>query len=253
MAERPVFISVTVPDGAGKDSCWKAAKALLPPAPTILKIGKPSSIIINGRETFVDQRISRVLDAFHAWADAQRNIQLTCFANTLYVMFQWGVQERYWRSKVHPDMVFSLRDGYVDPVAYAPYYANSTLGKMDIPERISILHKLHGSPFRDTTVFLDVDPSIAVRRIEERLQAEAQIQGRLMRPKWIHQHENVRALTLIHQEFFRVLEYLEENKNTNVCVIDTNELSKQEVGKRLAGGIMSGYNSRRHCISPIAA
>lgn len=136
-----------------------------------------------------------------------------------------------------PDLVFSLRDGYFDPAAYAPYYMPHTLGRLSIPERINFLRRLHGSPFRDRTVFLDIEPELAVIRIAERIEREKGMEGQLMRPKWAHQHENCRDLSLIRNEFLGVLTYLEA-RGTAFSLIDVNRRTRESVGEQLAKNIL---------------
>lgn len=234
----PELVSATGPDGAGKDTAWKNALPLLPHDLRILKIGKPSSVIINGDERYVDVGMSHRLDWLHSWADTQRSKTLTSIANTMYVMFQWRIQEPVWTRRIHPDLVFSLRDGYVDPAAYAPYYTPQTLGKLPIPDRIDTLYRLHHSPFRHHTIFLDVDPAVAVRRIEERMEREKEAQG-LVRPKWVHQHENLEDLTGIRAEYGRVLAHMKAVRNTRISTIDTTNQPRETIGLRLAQEILT--------------
>lgn len=241
--EVPLFISATGPDGAGKDTAWKNAMPHLSSDLTIVKIGKPSSVIQNGKEIYVHTATSRILDSLHSWADSKRSKKLTLLSNALIVLFQWRVQEPWLIYQAKPDLVFSLRDGYADPAAYARYYSPDTLGKQTIPKRIETLQKIHGSPIRDLTVFLDVSPEVAVWRISERMQREATQQG-LLRPKWIHQHENVEDLTAIREEYLAVLGYLQKNKGTQVERIDTNNMRKPDVGSRLAFYINQGTLGR---------
>lgn len=239
--EAPIYISATGPDGAGKDTAWRNAKPLLPTEITLVKIGKPSSIIKDGIETYVHAGMSRALDAFHGWADVQRSRKLTLLSNTLYVMFQWKVQEPLLISQVKPDVVFSLRDGYVDPAAYAPYYSAESLGRLDIPQRIDTLRRLHGSPYRDHTIFMDVNPKEAVKRINERLHREANLKG-LIRPKWVHQHENQADLQMIRDEYFKVLAHMEKFRGTQVSYLDTNSASRSQIGTAVANVILKAFD-----------
>lgn len=235
-----VRVSATGPDGAGKDTAYRIAKKGFPSDITIVKIGKPSSIISCGTETYIHTRVSKRLDALHEWADSTRSRLLTSAVNTMYVLWQWRVQEPYLVAKVHPNMVLSLRDGYIDPCAYAPYYTPRTLGKMPIPQRISFLKNLHGSPYRDHSIFLDVDPAIAIQRIKERVKRESAMQpGTLVRPKWQHQHENLEDLTGIRCEFLATLGYLRDSGKTRISCIDTSHISKEDAGSRLAHLIFS--------------
>lgn len=239
MGERIVRISATGPDGAGKDTAWRNAKTSLPPNLKILKIGKPSSCIFQGKETYIDTGASRFLDSLHTWADARRSKMLTSMANTLYVMFQWRYQEPFWTNKIKPDVVFSLRDGYADPAAYAPYYMPNSLGRLKIPRRIDFLRALHGSPFRDLTIFLDIDPNVAVARIDERIKREALENKAVLRPKWQHQHENIEDLTGIRDEFLRVLDHLCCVRKTQLGYINTTNTPKEEVGSCLATKVIA--------------
>lgn len=242
--EAPLFISATGPDGAGKDTAWRHAKPHLPEDITIVKIGKPSSIIRGGNEEYVHQPVSKVLDQFHSWADAKRSRHLTLISNFLYVMFQWRVQEPLLIHQINPDLVFSLRDGYVDPAAYAPFYSGSSLGRLAIPDRISALRAMHGSPFRDLTIYMDVDPQTAVARIEERMRREAVDSNGVIRPKWVHQHENERDLAAIRTEYFAVLDHVKGKRGTDVIQLSTTEATKSEIGAQLAKGIIDRVKNR---------
>lgn len=238
-------ISVTGPDGAGKDTAWRTALEHIDLSElTVLKIGKPSSIFRGGEERHVDVELSRVLDWAHEWADYKRSRLMTSVSNTAYVMFQWRIQEKLWSYRIRPDIIFSLRDGYVDPAAYAPYYMPDTLGRLSIPNRINFLHGLHGSPRRDHTIFLDIDPVIAVERIANRIEAQnEQIRktdsSRPIRPKWQHQHENVQDLTAIREEFFSVLKHL-ENSGTQIGTVDAS-YEIPTVGQDLASKLSQAF------------
>lgn len=240
----PIRVSATGPDGAGKDTAWRYAKSQLPEDLLILKIGKPTSYFVGGVETFVQSAQSRQLDLFHEWADARRSKVLTSLANTLYVVFQWRFQEPSWTQKLAPDMVFSLRDGYVDPSAYARYYTPTTLGKLSVPDRIKALRAIHGSPYRDHTVFLDISPEVAVRRIQMRIEAESAmpVDGKPVRPKWQHQHENVKDLTFIRGEYREVLGHLNHWCGTRVTEVAVDGKPKEQVGRELARSIMTNFS-----------
>lgn len=234
----PLRVSVTGPDGAGKDTAWRMVKPHLPPELRVVKIGKPSSVILDGRERPVHVPVSRTLDWVHEWADHKRSRRLTALSNTAYVLFQWRAQEAWLTSQVQPDLVFSLRDGYADPAAYAPYYTTGTLGRLEIPDRIDMLHTLHGSPLRDHTIFLDIEPAVAIQRIAERLERERNMTKKPMREKWVHLHENESDLAEIREEFFDVLSHLRE-RGTQTDKIDTTPLSREAVGERLTHKILT--------------
>ncbi|MBI3397148.1 hypothetical protein HY045_01585 [Candidatus Woesebacteria bacterium] len=225
-----VFVSATGPDGAGKDTAWRVVRDLLPKDLKIVKIGKPSSVVTDGQEQFVQIGISRSLDKLHERADRTRNHRFITMANFLYVMFQWRLQEPYWTKRIKPDLVFSLRDGYVDPSAYAPFYASDSLGKIGIPGRIAFLRSLHGSPFRNYTLFLDIMPQIAVERIKLRIEGEKKLKADIKRPKWQHEHENLEGLTRIRGEYYLVLKYIEEYCMTKVQKFDVSKTSKLDAG-----------------------
>ncbi len=235
--ESLVRISATGTDGVGKDTVWRISKQAIPSDLRIVKIGKPSSIILGGREEFVDQQVSAALDRLHTKADESRNRHLTSAVNALIIMFQWRYQEPRLIRRYNPDVVFSLRDGYADPAAYAPYYTPESLGALPIPQRLAYLRRLHGSPYRDHTIFLDVDPEVAVARIDERIAQEAISGERLVRPKWRHQHENNNGLREIRAEFFRVLEVLQE-EGTAVTYIDTTGVSPHDVSEQFVSTLM---------------
>lgn len=239
--ETPVRISATGPDGAGKDTAWRFAKPHLPEQLRILKIGKPTSLVVNGNECFVDITTSHFLDSIHGWADRKRSRLLISLTNCAYVLFQWRIQEPLWISKFHPDIIFSLRDDYTDPAAYAPFYMPETLGKLPIPQRIDRLYQILHSPLRHHTVFLDIDPNLAVRRIDERFENERTTQV-LIQPKRVHMHENVAVLTAIRCEFFSVLDYLKTYRKVEVGYVDAS-LPKKQVGEKLATYILQNIRS----------
>lgn len=233
-------ISVTGPDGVGKDTGWLNAKKLLPSDLVILKVGRPSSLVVGGHEEFVHTKATSFLNHLHQLADKQRNLYLTGVVNVLNVTFQWRFQEPYLIRRFSPDLVFSLRDAYLDPAAYSVYYLPGTLGRMPIPQRIDFLHALLASPYRDHSVFLDIDPKTSVERIDKRIADGAIGHGRDL-PDWKHQHETVESLRMIRDEFLKTAEYLAAHKGTRVTIVDTNKSTRGEVAQIIAGNIMSAY------------
>lgn len=219
--QSPLRISITGMDGSGKSSAYRAFVASVPEDLTVVRISRFSSVIRNGEEQIVDRQISQGLDNFHSWADSTKNRKVVSVANALCVLYAWRIQEKRLTQKYKPDLVLALRDPYIDPMAYARFYSPHTLGAMPLECREKTLKRLHGAPVSDSIIFLDVDPVVAVARIDQRIREEAQATTQLERAKWVHLHENVTDLAAIRLEYSATLSYFQSRYGIEVKEIDT--------------------------------
>lgn len=242
--QSPLRISITGMDGSGKSSAYRAFVASVPENLTVVRISRFSSVIHNGEEQIVDRQISQGLDNFHSWADSTKNRRVVSVANALSVLYAWRVQEKQLVKKYGPDLVLALRDPYIDPIVYAKFYSPDTLGAMTLEGREKVLKGLHGAPVSNSVVFLDVDPQVAVGRIDQRLKEEAQAKTQLERSKWVHLHENITDLTAIRLEYANALSYFQSRHGTEIIEIDTVRHSKSEVAKILRAALLQPFENQ---------
>ena len=227
----PVRVSITGMDGSGKSSAYRAFVESVPADLTVVRISRFCSVIENGEERIVGRRVSEALDNVHEWADSTKSRGLITAANTAWVLNSWRRQERKLTERYKPDLVLGLRDPYIDPIAYASYYNEGVLGARSIEERTRLLHRIHGAPISEGTIFLDVDPDIAVERINKRLAEEAASPRTMERAKWVHLHENAADLTGIRAEYNTTLDHFAANHGVDVTVINTVDSSKEDVAQ----------------------
>ncbi len=223
----PARLSVTGIDGSGEDTAWQLARKLLPPEARVLQIGNvsdPSLIIQGEREIVVDgdfaERIGRVCEKAANSGD-RRLMSLAVFAATVA---RWRFQESRLTRQEQPDLVVSVRDPYADGIAYAPVLL-PPLARLTIGQRLALLRHLHGAPVRDEVVFLDIEPTIAMRRIRQR--------GKAART-----HETIFGLTRIRDEFGRALSYLSDKCGARTVSFDSGNNDPQKVAIFLAGEIL---------------
>jgi len=235
---KPFGFRICGTDGSGKNTALENAYLqflLENQNTTILEVGKPTRYWDGNRWTIVELGITRALDELHQRADKSKNPRKVMLASMMSVLFMWRHQARYWSEKYKPDMVVSIRDPHIDPAAYAPFYAPDTLGRLSIPDRIKVVKGLTGAPYPEEVVFLDLDPEIAVSRIEQRMAEEIRDGSDGNRPvKWLHLHENVDGLRNIRNEFYRVLNYMEGSQGTRVTRIDASQSKEAVAGELVA-------------------
>lgn len=231
-------LSVCGTDGSGKDTALTNAYHKFMrdnPTTTILEVGKPTRYWDGTQWIIVEPGITRTIDEWHQRADKSKNPKLITVASLMSVLFMWRHQAPYWSRKFKPDMVISIRDPHIDPAAYAPFYTPDTMGKLSIPDRIKLVKGLTGVPYREEIVFLNLEPEIAVRRIKQRVFEEKATGGDGSRPeKWEHLHENVAGISLIRDEFFKVLGYVEGSLGIRVTRIDASQSKEVVAGELVA-------------------
>jgi len=67
-----------------------------------------------------------------------------------------------------------------------------------------------------------------------------------MRDKWRHMHENVDDLKKLDRAYEMALRILREYSPTEICEIDTNEMSRNEVAERVAEKIKNAYYNSKN-------
>jgi len=230
-AYRPIGMSITGMDGSGKSSAYGAFVETIPKNLTVVRVGRFCSVIRSGEEKIIGKNISKVLDSFHTWTQDTKKKRIVAFANAMWVLYSWRFQEKKLTKEFRPDLVLALRDPYIDPIVYAAYYIPSFFGSRSIEEQMRILKGLHGAPINNTVVFLDVEPDVAVERINKRLLDEANSRETVERAERLHLHENQIGLVGIRKIYDNVLDHFQTHHGVDVIRVDTTTRSKSEVAE----------------------
>lgn len=242
ITESPFRVSITGIDGAGKDTVALSSLTHLSEEDGLMvtKTTRPYYQIVNGQVEELYPIITRVSDAAHRFADGTRNRRLIGCLNTLNTLAQSRILEpAALRADPRPDVIASARDLRIDPAVYSGYYfpdrtRNTSVG--DLVERISRLTGIK----RDMVVWLEVDPVVAIERIEQRIENETKEreknQGRstAMREKWRHLHENPDSLAELASRYGEAIcAVVNLYPDTQIVKIDTTDMTQSAVVEKV--------------------
>lgn len=239
----PVRVSITGIDGAGKDTVARAALGTLSQSYRVVKLGRPAYVIDGGVETQIFSRTTETFDAIHRYADRHRSPRAITVANAVNVLTQARILEPLVsRMNPTPQVIASTRDPRLDPAVYLSYYVPASAKRMSFEQRINRVQALTGVS-RDLVVVLGVSPTLAVERIQQRVENETHLREELgtqragPRDKWMHVHENVRDLTMLSEGYALAIAALRTRFSTPVVEINTDERSRVEVAELVSGAI----------------
>lgn len=235
--DRPVTVSITGIDGAGKSTAEVMTTQILIKEHSILKPSRPVYTIIDGKKQIHYANATRAIDNLHHYADRWHSRTLVSVVNAFSLILSSRVFEPTLIDKYHPEVVMHGRDYYIDPAVYSIFYSPQ-LGSRPMEERVDRLQQMFRAPFRDMVFFLDLSPEEAVTRITARLARERANPQATEREKWQHMHENVSVLTLLRAEYYSALSFLEDKSpQTTVFRIDMMDKRREEVAECVAAQI----------------
>lgn len=223
-AEMPFRASITGIDGAGKDSVSELVADILGKELDVVKVTPPIYGIRDGIESLEFSALIQAYDLVNSAAVRSQNKNAVLLAQAAYVLLQTRVIEPSMIRRYKPDVVIGARDMLVDPAVYANLYAKGTLGSQSINNRIQTMHKITGTPYRQSITLLTAEPRTALEKIKNQMMENTE--GGRKRLHYVHETEE--HLTYLSQSYRQVLRVLRENHPTPILEVDTNSKMQSE-------------------------
>lgn len=240
---RPLKVSITGIDGAGKSTVTDLTALSLGQDSRIARISRPTYSIVRGQKTMHYEKLLRGVDRLHAIADQMEDITLICGVNALNVVLQGRVIEPGLIRKIRPNLVLGSRDYLIDPSVYAIFYTRR-FSRRDMESRLSRLQIISGLDFRDVIFFLTVPPDEAVARIDRRISLEKSDPTKPLREKWRHMHEKSEHLGRLQCEYNEALEVARKRSGTQIIEIDTTRHTQDETASLITDKLKDLLNER---------
>lgn len=235
----PYRVSITGIDGAGKDTvALGALTRLSKDGLRVAKITRPYYRLEDGEIEEMYPRVRQVFDFAHRNADKTRQRGLIGTLNALNTLLQSRVIEpSVANSSFRPDIIASTRDLRIDPAVYSGYYFPDIKISRSIPKLVKRMNAITGIR-RDMIVWLEVDPIVALKRINSRIEQESQDRQdgtgktKVAREKWRHMHEEPDSLSELASKYEEAISSVVElQPQTEVVRIDTTYLSQDAVSQ----------------------
>lgn len=228
----PFRVSITGIDGAGKDTITRSALTRsASDGLSIVKIGRPAYIIgPDGSTSQIFKRTTEAFDKLHRGADVLHSRLGISALNVVRYATQARILEPIMaRRQPAPDITAWVRDPRIDTAVYFEYYLSSLRRRVTVAERLKAMQLLTGFQ-RDLIIVLNVDPEVAVERIDARITKEREAEAADgFRGKWRHMHENVDSLAGLAAAYSPVLAELQKMAPTRIVEIDTTARSQEDV------------------------
>ncbi|MGV8086679.1 MAG: hypothetical protein ACP5N1_03540 [Candidatus Woesearchaeota archaeon] len=226
-------VSITGIDGSGKSTSISKLVDLLSPQYLTAKIGRPTYISgpkdPQNRE-YLFTNLNKRIDGLHTFADNLEN-KLGVASVNIFNAFIWSLINRKVFSEYNPEIAIYGRDRIVDPAVYSTYYFPFTK-KWSSEVRLNIARTISRAKSSDTLIYMDVNPQIAVERIEKRIEEEKKKSG-IDRKKWRHMHENLQDLTNLKHYFTEALDYLYGHSEMDIHTIKVDDKNLQQVADEM--------------------
>lgn len=241
---RPLSVSITGIDGSGKSTVMNSLAEDLGQDINLLRISRPTFSIVEGEKRNHYTSLLRSIDALHHIADKTASPSCVLAANTVNVVLQGRVIEPSLIRSQNPELVVGTRDYLVDPSVYAIFYS-PRLADKPMDERLKLMHRITGLPYREVIFFLTVPPDEAVARIEKRIQEERQKTTGVEREKWRHLHEYPDHLEMLQKEYYHAFDVVkDQSAQTLVYEIDTTLYPKAEIADLIGSQIRQTLQER---------
>ncbi len=255
-AMEPYRLSVTGIDGAGKDTVTTEALTRLSEDAglRVAKLTRPYAEIRNGRQREIFKFSKKMIDAAHRYADGTERRTVVGGVNAGNVMLESRLLEPIVsRWQPAPDIIASTRDLRVDPAVYSGYYFPNTKAAKNEATLVERLTKLTGLS-RDMIIWLQVEPEVAVERIETRMEREAyqrehQNNHRPKREKWLHMHENPDDLAELAAKYSSAIDRVKElQPQTEIIGIETTFMDQEAVTQLVYDAIARALAEKRQLV-----
>lgn len=235
--------SVTGIDGCGKSTSISKLVDSLAPDYLTAKIGRPTYIsgpeISEGRK-YLFTKLNKKIDGLHSFTDDLENRLGVASVNILN-SFVWSFINKKVFTEFNPEIAIYGRDRIIDPAVYSTFYFPFTKN-WSSKLRLDIAKTISRSKTSDTIIYMDIDPKIAVERIEKRIEEEKKKSG-IDRKKWAHMHENIHDLTNLKNYFSEALDYLYGHSNIDIQTINVNEINLQQVADKMESIVRQKMNN----------
>lgn len=222
-------VSVTGIDGSGKSTVISEVVNELFEDYLIAKIGRPTYIsgkdIPSGRK-YLFESLNKKVDAMHKFADNLEKRLAVAWVNTFNSFVNSFINKQVLK-KFNPEIVIYSRDRIIDPAVYSTFYFQFTK-EWSSQTRLKLAQAISRSKTSDMVIYLDVNPIIAVERIEKRIEKEKK-KSNVDRKKWKHMHENVQDLTNLKNNYSNALDYFQNYLNVDIRTIDVNKKNLEKV------------------------
>jgi len=226
-------VSVTGIDGCGKSTAISKVVDELASQYLIAKIGRPTYIsgpeVPKSRE-YLFTGLNKGIEGVNTFASNLEN-RLGVASVNIFNVFLWSLINKRVFSKYNPEITIYGRDRIIDSAVYSTCYFPFTR-KWSSDLRLKIAQAISRAKFSDTIIYMDVDPKVAVERIEKRIEEEKK--SEINRKKGWQMHENLRDLTNLKHYFAEALDYLYGHSNIDLHIIKVNNKSLQEVANEMA-------------------
>ena len=241
-------VSITGIDGAGKDTVSRSALEGISNTQdlTVVKLGRPAYRIVNGEVTQIFRRTTEAIDRLHEISDEVANTKLITASNALNMVIQTRVMERASVADDAVDILASSRDPRLDPAVYYDFYGGKSSEYISMQRRARLMQRLTNIS-RDLIIYLEVDPELAVARIDARIAAENAGNDTTMRPKWKHVHENIHDLASLAAGYDTALSTIDFD-GADIVRIDTNDKTRAQVIEETQQTILDAYRSKQASI-----
>ncbi|HEY9702677.1 MAG TPA: hypothetical protein V6C58_09540 [Allocoleopsis sp.] len=222
-------ISVTGIDGSGKSTSVAKVAEKLSKHHTVGKVGRPAYVCgPEIQKKYVCSNLNKTIDAIHNFSDNIESKLLVAGVSAVSRFAITYIENNI--SQYNPEVTIYSRDKIIDPAVYSTFYFPFTK-KWPVNLRINIAKNIQISRICSTIVYLDIDPRLAVERIEKRIEQEKKHSSD--RNKWKHMHENVEELSSLRNYYFEALEHMEKKFNTEIITIKVDDKSLDQVSSSI--------------------
>lgn len=233
-------------DGAGKDTAISSVTSSLSLNNKIVKLGRPTYVEENKTRTYLFENTLGLFDRMHSTFDGFKLKAGVLLINSVSVSLLSGM-ERGIIDKYSPDIIVSGRDITICPTVYVTYYFPPSR-KISTELRLRMFSSLRKLGYPDEIVYLDVNPELAESRITKRIAAGEF--GNDRASKWRHMHENSNDLSELRKYYLEAIDIL-SNNGIRIFTVDTNNISKSEVAKRIERIIVNDLGPTQSGVSSI--
>lgn len=228
-------VSLTGIDGGGKSTSLSNVAENLSLENKVAVLCRDSYVsgkgIIGKKEIL--KNIMVKIDAAHCFADRFKVKSGVGLVNLFYALTLSRMEDKII-SEFNPNLLLCGRDRLVDSAVYSSFYFPFTK-YWSLESKLKIADAINRGKHSDLLVYLDIEPSIALKRIEAREKGNNNPERQM--------HENLRDLTLLRGSYLSILDFLKNNKKINVAKIDVKTRSQEDITNEIVSIIREKMNT----------
>lgn len=227
-------VSITGIDGSGKTSSINEV------------IGRLNGLNIALRDVPVDYRnksfftyVEQRLETVWLWAEKHNNKFIPGIGYVLTTMLYKPTSFLRYTFNGRPDILVNHRDPIIDSAVYFSFYWRWINKVLRLPPQAKIewARRIIMEDLPDVVIHLEVDPSLAIARIIEKLKKSD-------KKSVLHLHEAKVILTELQNSYREVIEQAKQEKSSmKIFRLDTGQTSQEEIGLEISKIIMSCLKS----------